>query len=79
MTEYQKFVIDEINKQADIAKSKADQEATMRGAFGGSRAEVVQSELEKARLQAIGSAQAKAASDAFNLALKEFGLEQKVI
>ena len=77
MTEYQKFVIDEINKQADIAKSKADQEATMRGAFGGSRAEVVQSELEKARLQAIGSAQAQAANNAFNLALKEFGLEQK--
>jgi hypothetical protein len=77
LTEYQSYVIDEINRQADLAKAKAAGEATLRGAYGGSRAEVVENELEKARLQAVGSAQAKAAQDAFKLALAEFGQEQK--
>lgn len=77
MNEYQKYVIDEINKQADLAKVKADSEATMRGAYGGSRAEVVDTELEKARLSAIGQSQSSALDKALKLALGSFGTEQK--
>ncbi len=77
MNEYQKYVIDEINKQADLAKVKADSEATMRGAYGGSRAEVVDTELEKARLSSIGQAQSTALDKALKLALGSFGTEQK--
>jgi hypothetical protein len=75
--QYQKYVIDEINKQADLAKTKAASEATLRGAYGGSRADVVDTELEKARLSSIGQAQSSALDKALKLALGSFGTEQK--
>tara|TARA_R110001592_G_scaffold305924_1_gene578740 strand:+ start:1172 stop:2182 length:1011 start_codon:yes stop_codon:yes gene_type:complete len=77
MNEYQKYVIDEINKQAGLADKKADDAATQRGAFGGDRAEVAKGQIEEARLGAVGKASQTAIDKALQMALGTFGQEQK--
>jgi len=54
---YQSFVIDEINRQAQIGQNQLAAQAVGAGAFGGSREGVQQAEMEKRRLEAIGRAQ----------------------
>jgi len=54
---YQQFVTDEIKKQGDIMKSQAAGQATKAGAFGGSRAQLVQQGIDEATLRQIGQAQ----------------------
>tara|TARA_R100001591_G_scaffold106202_1_gene114534 strand:- start:232 stop:1251 length:1020 start_codon:yes stop_codon:yes gene_type:complete len=73
----QQFIIDEINKQAEQAKTKAADVARQRGAFGGSRDAIAEGQIEEARLKAIGSSTAKAADDAMKLALASFQQEEK--
>ena len=75
--QYQKYVIDEINKQADLAKKQATDVAQQRGAFGGSREEVAKGQIEEARLSSIGKASQSALDNALKLALGAFGTEQK--
>jgi len=77
MNEYQKYVIDEINKQAGLADKKADDAATLKGAFGGDRVEVAKGQIEEARLGAVGKASQTAIDKALQMALGTFGQEQK--
>tara|TARA_R110002110_G_scaffold31463_4_gene110827 strand:+ start:467 stop:1372 length:906 start_codon:yes stop_codon:yes gene_type:complete len=64
MNPYQSYVIDEINRQAQIGKQKRDSAAVRSGAFGGSRQGIQEAEAEGRRLAAIGQAQGKGFSDA---------------
>mgnify|MGYP003110918096 CR=1 FL=1 len=70
MNPYQGFVIDEINRQADIAGQKDAAQAVQRGAFGGSRYGVQEAEREGRRLAAIGEAQRKGFQDAITSSQK---------
>ena len=54
---YQSYVLDEINRQADIAQNKLSAQAIGAGAFGGGREGVQRAEMERGRLASIGQAQ----------------------
>ena len=54
---YQSYVLDEINRQADIAQNKLAGQAVGAGAFGGGREGVQRAEMERGRLSSIGQAQ----------------------
>jgi len=54
---YQSYVLDEINRQSQIAQNQLSAQAVQSGAFGGGRQGVAQAELERARLGKIGEAQ----------------------
>ena len=58
MNPYQRFVIDEINRQAQMRQNELSAQAVGSGAFGGGREGVQRAEQERARLQQIGQAQA---------------------
>jgi hypothetical protein len=74
---YQSYVLDEINRQADIAQNKLAGQAVGAGAFGGGREGVQRAEMERGRLASIGQAQ----QTGFNTALgaaqqqQQFGLQ----
>ena len=76
LNQYNKFVIDEINKQAALSGKKIDDAATKVGAFGGSREAVAKGQLEDARLSAIGKSQADTFDRALKAALGTFGQEE---
>jgi len=54
---YQSYVLDEINRQAQMAQNQLSAQAVQGGAFGGGREGVQRAEQERARLGAIGQAQ----------------------
>ena len=54
-----KFVIDEITRQAGILQTQAAADAVKSGAFGGGREGVRMAELDKRQLEAVGEAQAQ--------------------
>ena len=56
---FQSYVIDEINRQAQMAQNQLSAQAVGAGAFGGARQGVAQAELERARLAQVGQAQAQ--------------------
>ena len=76
MSQYNKFIIDEINKQAALSEKKVDDAATKVGAFGGDREAVAKGEIEEARLAAIGKTQADTFDRALKSALATFGQEE---
>jgi hypothetical protein len=55
---YQSYVLDEINRQAEMAQNQLAGQAVQAGAFGGGREGVQRAEQERARLGKIGEAQA---------------------
>lgn len=57
---YQQYVIDEINRQAQMQQQTVAQQAIQSGAFGGGREGVQRAEAERARLATIGQAQERA-------------------
>lgn len=57
---YQSFILDEINRQAQIGQQTISANAVQSGAFGGGREGIQQAEQERARLQQIGLAQERA-------------------
>jgi hypothetical protein len=59
MNPYQQAVSDEINRAFDIQRNQATAGAIGSGAFGGSRAQVAQSEIDRNRTQALAQAQAQ--------------------
>jgi len=59
MNPYQQAVADEINRAFDIQRNQATAGAIGSGAFGGSRAQVAQSEIDRNRTQALAQAQAQ--------------------
>ncbi len=54
---YQSYVLDEINRQAEMAQNQLSAKAIQSGAFGGGREGVQRAEQERARLGAVGQAQ----------------------
>ena len=54
---YQSYVLDEINRQAQIAQNQLSAQAVQGGAFGGGREGVQRAEMERGRLASIGQAQ----------------------
>jgi hypothetical protein len=69
---YQKFVIDEINRQAEMGKQQQAANAVQAGAYGGGREGVAIGEMERARLGKVGEAQYAG----FGQALQAFGQNQ---
>ena len=72
MNPYQQAVQDEINRAYDIQQNQAAGQAAAAGAFGGSRAQIAQQEIDRNRASALARSQAdnflqaqKAAQDAF--------------
>jgi hypothetical protein len=61
-------VLDEINRQAQMAQNQLSAQAVQGGAFGGGRQGVAQAELERARLGKVGEAQATGFQTAAQLA-----------
>jgi hypothetical protein len=59
MNPYQQAVQDEINRSFDIQSGQADLQAARAGAFGGSRAAVQQSEIDRNRAAALAQSQAQ--------------------
>tara|TARA_B100000929_G_scaffold151006_1_gene119608 strand:- start:2954 stop:3850 length:897 start_codon:yes stop_codon:yes gene_type:complete len=58
MNPYQSHVTDEINRQAQMRQGQLGAEAVQSGAFGGARQGVASAELDRARLNQVGLAQA---------------------
>jgi len=54
---YQSYVLDEINRQAQMAQNQLSGQAIQAGAFGGGREGVQRAEMERGRLSSIGQAQ----------------------
>ena len=57
---YQSFILDEINRQAQMGQQQLSAQAVSAGAFGGGREGIQQAEQERARLQQVGLAQERA-------------------
>jgi hypothetical protein len=57
---YQSYIVDEINRQAQLGQQTVAQQAISAGAFGGGREGVQRAETERARLATIGQAQGRA-------------------
>ena len=64
MNPYQRYVIDEINRQSAIKQNQQAAQAVEAGAFGGGREGIQRAEEERLRLGLIGQAQADAFKDA---------------
>jgi hypothetical protein len=58
MNPYQQAVADEINRAYDIQQNQAAGQAVGAGAFGGSRAQIAQQEINRNRASALAKAQA---------------------
>jgi hypothetical protein len=71
---YQSYVLDEINRQAQMAQNQLSGQAIQAGAFGGGREGVQRAEQERARLAAVGEAQ----RSGFNTALGAAQQQQQV-
>jgi len=68
---YQSFVLDEINRQAQMAQNQLSAQAVQGGAFGGGREGVQRAEQERARLGAIGQEQARGFTTALGAAQQQ--------
>ena len=68
---YQSYVVDEINRQSQMAQNQLSAQAIQSGAFGGGRQGVAQGELERARLGKVGEAMAAGFGQAANLASQQ--------
>ena len=68
---YQSYVVDEINRQSQMAQNQLSAQAIQSGAFGGGRQGVAQGELERARLGRVGEAMAAGFGQAANLASQQ--------
>jgi len=63
---YQRYITDEINRQAQMQQNQIGAQAIQSGAFGGGREGVQRAELGGRTLQAIGQAQGTAFQNALN-------------
>ena len=76
---YQQYVIDEINRQAQMGQQQLAAQAVGAGAFGGGREGVQRAEAEKRRLEAVGRAQQAGFGQALGAAQtqQQLGLQQQ--
>ena len=68
--------IEEINRQAAIGRLDANKRLTGAGAFGGSRQAVMDSELERARLDEISQLTGRTYADAYDKGITQFNRER---
>tara|TARA_R100001086_G_scaffold124108_1_gene64051 strand:- start:243 stop:1352 length:1110 start_codon:yes stop_codon:yes gene_type:complete len=68
--------IEEINRQAAIGRLDANKRLTGAGAFGGSRQAVMDSELERARLDEIAQLTGRTYADAYDKGIAQFNRER---
>jgi len=68
--------IEEINRQAAIGRLDANKRLTGAGAFGGSRQAVMDSELERARLDEISQLTGRTYADAYDKGIAQFNRER---
>ena len=68
---YQQYVIDEINRQAQMGQQQVASSAIQAGAFGGGREGIQLAEQERARLGQIGQAQAAGFQSALTAAQQQ--------
>lgn len=68
---YQSFVLDEINRQSQMAQNQLSAQAIKTGAFGFGREGVQRAEQERARLGAIGQEQARGFTTALGAAQQQ--------
>tara|TARA_R100000322_G_scaffold165058_1_gene129992 strand:- start:395 stop:1468 length:1074 start_codon:yes stop_codon:yes gene_type:complete len=71
MNPYQRYVIDEINRQSQIQSNQQAADAVASGAFGGGREGIQRAEQERLRLGLIGQAQAKGFDTALGAAERQ--------
>ena len=71
---YQSYVLDEINRQSEMAQNQLAARAVQAGGFGGGREGVQRAEQERARLASVGEAQ----RTGFNTALGAAQNQQQV-
>ena len=71
MNPYESYVVQEINRQADIGRNRLASEAIGSGAFGGGREGVALGELEAGRARAIGQVRASNYEKALEQATKQ--------
>lgn len=76
MNPYQQVVADEINRAYDIQQSQLGQRQAQAGAFGGSRAAIEQSELNRNRADALARAQAENFVQAQQAAMNAYEAQQ---
>ena len=77
MNPYQSAITDEINRAYDIQRSQLGQQQAQAGVLGGSRAALMQSELDRNRLDALAKAQAQGFFEAQKAALTGQEAQQK--
>ena len=68
--------IEELNRQAAIGRLDANKRLTGAGAFGGSRQAVMDSELERARLDEIAQLTGRTYADAYDKGIAQFNRER---
>jgi hypothetical protein len=71
---YQSYVLDEINRQAQMKQNQIAQQAVQSGAFGGGREGVQRAELQRGTLATLGQAQ----QQGFNTALQAAQNQQQL-
>lgn len=77
MNPYQQAVANEINRAYNIQQAQLGQRQAQAGAFGGSRAAIEQSELNRNRADALARAQAENFMQAQNAAMTAFEQQQR--
>ena len=75
MNPYESYVVEEINRQADIGRNRLAQQAIEAGAFGGGREGVALGELEAGRARAVGQARTANFESALNKAIAQRGFQ----
>lgn len=78
MNPYQQAIQDEINRAYDIQQTGAAAGAVGRGAFGGSRAQIAQSEIDRNRSSALAQSQAQNFLQAQQAAERELGRQTQL-
>jgi len=83
MSPYTQAVLDpairDLEEKAARERIRLGQQSGMRGAFGGSRQAIAESELERGTQREIGDLSARQRAAAYNQALEQFRLDQKNI
>ena len=76
---YERYAIDEINRQAEIQQNQLSAQAVGAGAFGGGREGVQRAEQERARLQTIGQLRGQGFQTALGAAQQQQAFQQSAL
>jgi hypothetical protein len=79
MNPYERYVIDEINRQSAMQANQRAAQAVAGGAFGGGREGVERAEIERARLGQIGQLRAQGFQSALGAAQQQQQFQQQAL